>query len=378
MTAIVDSYYGDSGLMLYWTCIVSCFGFAYALLINKSRTPPQIWLAVIFIVMGVGMSVTFSHERYGADDRNEMMNSLNHVFNAAMGIIVLFYMMSLMRPEKLTRRYILSFCAVPFLFLLLAFCSSMLPRTVDWSNLADYFRHPLVVFRIFFGVLLICFHFYLAFTLFSMYFSHKRFISESYSWSEGIHLRWILWVIVIFCIFAVMDMVWYFNYSGSKKVYVLVLWIVAIWTLFALGFRQKKMPETGQSDNGVEPEEEDKCDSVRPEDSQHKIKEKLLAYFEKEMPFLNSELSLLDVAEHLNTNITYLSRVINKEFNMNFYTFVNRFRTDYAVRLIDKDRNNLKIDILYRQAGFKSKSVFYKYFRDKTRQTPQEYKAGRR
>jgi AraC-like DNA-binding protein len=300
-----------------------------------------------------------------------MMMSLNHVFNACIGVIVLFYMMSLMRPEKLTRKYILSFCAMPLLFLLLAFCSSMLPHTVDWSHITDHLRHPLVVFRILFGALLICFHFYLAFTLFSMYFRHRRFISESYSWFEGIHLRWILWAIVIFCIFAAMDMVWYFNSSGSKKVYVLFLWIVAIWTLFTLGFRQGKMPVAGERDREVDPgeEEDSRSDSVRPEDYSHKIKEKLLAYFEKERPFLNSELSLLDVAGRLSTNTTYLSRVINKEFNMNFYTFVNRFRTDYAVLLIQQDKSNLKIDILYRQAGFKSKSVFYKYFRDKVGQT---------
>jgi AraC-like DNA-binding protein len=69
--------------------------------------------------------------------------------------------------------------------------------------------------------------------------------------------------------------------------------------------------------------------------------------------------------------------VINKEFDMNFYTFVNRFRTDCAVSFIEQDKKNLKIDALYRQAGFKSKSVFYKYFREKTGKTPQEYKAAK-
>ena len=94
------------------------------------------------------------------------------------------------------------------------------------------------------------------------------------------------------------------------------------------------------------------------------IKAALTAYFDEERPYLNPELSLIDVTRHLNTNRTYLSQLINREFNMNFYTFVNRYRIAYAVELIRNSQEKVTIEYLIDNAGFKSRSVFYRQFKE--------------
>ena len=103
------------------------------------------------------------------------------------------------------------------------------------------------------------------------------------------------------------------------------------------------------------------------------VKEDLYKYFESSKPYLNPKLSLADVACTLKVNPTYLSRLINNELDMHFYSFVNQYRIGYALSLIRQSDYKIKVSTLYTTAGFKSRSVFYKQFQEKTGCTPKEY-----
>jgi hypothetical protein len=52
----ITSYYGDLGIFLYYTPIVSAFMAAFALLANRRRTPSQTWLALVLVTFGTGMA----------------------------------------------------------------------------------------------------------------------------------------------------------------------------------------------------------------------------------------------------------------------------------------------------------------------------------
>ena len=45
----ITNYYGDLGIFLYYTPIVSAFMAAFALLANRRRTPSQTWLALVLV-----------------------------------------------------------------------------------------------------------------------------------------------------------------------------------------------------------------------------------------------------------------------------------------------------------------------------------------
>jgi AraC-like DNA-binding protein len=101
---------------------------------------------------------------------------------------------------------------------------------------------------------------------------------------------------------------------------------------------------------------------------------KLGSYMETEKPYLNPALTLEELAEQLSISPRYLSMVINKTYNQNFFNFINSFRIKEAQKLLTEDGNKKNIlNVLY-DAGFNSKSVFNGYFRKQTGLTPTEYR----
>lgn len=103
--------------------------------------------------------------------------------------------------------------------------------------------------------------------------------------------------------------------------------------------------------------------------------EKLNVCLEKEKPFLQSNLTMKDLALQLNTNTHYLSEVINQRFGSNFAGLINEYRIREACRLLASDKaNQFTIEGIAREAGFNSKSAFNNAFKSVTGLTPSYYK----
>ncbi|MCA1757768.1 MAG: helix-turn-helix domain-containing protein [Bacteroidales bacterium] len=83
--------------------------------------------------------------------------------------------------------------------------------------------------------------------------------------------------------------------------------------------------------------------------------------FEKDEFYLNKDFKIWDVCSLLGTNRTYVSRVINQEFGVNFTTFVNNYRVDHAKKLIEENRR-LSVDEIADQSGFGSVNSLYRAF----------------
>jgi len=97
-------------------------------------------------------------------------------------------------------------------------------------------------------------------------------------------------------------------------------------------------------------------------DNNHELRERLLKYFNSEKPFLKPDLTINEVARELYSNKTYISRVINDSFNLNFNQFVNKFRVEEATRLYMKD-TSLNLSRLCSDSGFGSIATFTISFR---------------
>lgn len=368
-------YYGDLGIFLYHTPIVSALVAAFALLANRHRTPPQTWLSAVLIVLGMGMAASFVFDRYLSANRGEILRPVNIICSLAASLTILLYYTSLMRPRLLTRKFIFAFCAGWLLFSLITILPDILwdefhplnniTRLTDISS-------PAVIFRLLINICVITFDVWLGVFIIRMYRQYRTFISETYSFREGISLSWINITIGMFILMGILDMLWLVNSSAGYKMLFNFVSAGAIWTIFWFGFRQGKV---------VSPHSVQECDEnlpdeplALPEDTKYaKIKVALLDYFQKKKPYLNPELTLKDVAQELGVSHYSLSRSINKEFQMTFYMLINRFRIDNVLHLIDLNRENLNCDTLLAISGFKSRSVFFKQFKEKTGFTPQEY-----
>ncbi|MFH1943439.1 MAG: AraC family transcriptional regulator [bacterium] len=102
---------------------------------------------------------------------------------------------------------------------------------------------------------------------------------------------------------------------------------------------------------------------------------RLQNFMRSSKPHLQSTISLPDLARRLSIPRHHLSQVINESFNLNFNDFINKYRIDDALALL-QDRSNHNgtiLEIAY-QVGFNSKSTFNSAFKKHTGQTPKEYK----
>ncbi|MCK4919930.1 MAG: helix-turn-helix domain-containing protein [Bacteroidales bacterium] len=90
--------------------------------------------------------------------------------------------------------------------------------------------------------------------------------------------------------------------------------------------------------------------------------------------FLNSDLSLKDLAKELHISTNTLSSLFNNSLNQNFYDFVNTYRVEYVQKLMESEemKNYTLVSIGY-ESGFNSKSSFFRIFKKHTGKTPSEY-----
>lgn len=81
--------------------------------------------------------------------------------------------------------------------------------------------------------------------------------------------------------------------------------------------------------------------------------DKILVLFQEKKIYLNSKLTIQDVAQEVGTNRTYISTIINQQFNQNFCNFVNNYRVDELEKVIFRypEFNNI---LLAETCGFGS------------------------
>lgn len=83
-------------------------------------------------------------------------------------------------------------------------------------------------------------------------------------------------------------------------------------------------------------------------------------------------LRLLDISKSLGYDYNYMSRNFKKLFKMTFTEFVNIYRLETAIQLLDE--TNLSISSVALESGFQSVRAFNDFFKKQTKQTPSEYK----
>lgn len=85
-------------------------------------------------------------------------------------------------------------------------------------------------------------------------------------------------------------------------------------------------------------------------------------YIQTRKPYLNPDLKITDLVEHMNVNRTYISTFINSEFQVNFSAYINQYRFEEYLKLADmpeyKDKPKRELAAM---AGFSSYKSFQRY-----------------
>jgi YesN/AraC family two-component response regulator len=95
----------------------------------------------------------------------------------------------------------------------------------------------------------------------------------------------------------------------------------------------------------------------------------------EEKIFLQPKLTLNDVADMLESNTTYISKMVNNAYNLGFPELVNTLRIDYAEQYI-LNHKGAKQDEIATRCGFLSASSFNTIFKRITGVTPKIWVAS--
>jgi AraC-like DNA-binding protein len=110
-------------------------------------------------------------------------------------------------------------------------------------------------------------------------------------------------------------------------------------------------------------------------DEKNKQIESLKDFMISNEPYLDSSLTIQDLAEQVNIPVKDLSALINLYMNKHFFDFINEYRIEKAKEILkDPSQKDLTIlEILY-QVGFNSKSSFSTSFKKHTGKTPTDFR----
>ena len=101
------------------------------------------------------------------------------------------------------------------------------------------------------------------------------------------------------------------------------------------------------------------------------LKEALLQLFENDHIYTNYDLKIVDIANRLNTNRTYVSSVINNDLSSTFTKFVNQYRIQKAKELFQEDTSKqYTLEFVSQQVGFGSLHTFIRVFKEVEGVTP--------
>lgn len=132
--------------------------------------------------------------------------------------------------------------------------------------------------------------------------------------------------------------------------------------------------ETITDQKPKEDKQEKYSESPLDEQQKQRIKRDILQAIEKEKIYLESDMSINKLAQHLNISRTYISQVINEKFSRNFTNFINEYRIREARRLLsDVKSRKYTIESIAQSVGFNSRPSFNNAFKKYTGITPSFY-----
>ena len=109
------------------------------------------------------------------------------------------------------------------------------------------------------------------------------------------------------------------------------------------------------------------------EDRKNQILQKLEGLKSEGPYYLDSNLSMADLARNLGTSGHHLSQVLNESLGKSYGEYINSLRIAHAQTLLI-EQPNVKIEEIAEQSGFNSKSTFNTAFKKLTGQTPSQYR----
>ncbi|GJM34274.1 MAG: hypothetical protein DHS20C18_32750 [Saprospiraceae bacterium] len=198
---------------------------------------------------------------------------------------------------------------------------------------------------------------------------------SEFSENQIVHLVWLKNIFRFFLFYFLFEFTFSTlrNFFGFRSTFLdnwsLVVWVIYIYTIAYLILTQAQYIFPKFAAQKLLPADKN-------QEKDYEDVKNLKTYMQRQKPYLKSDLKLPELAKALGFSTNYLSFIINTHLGVNFYEFINRYRAVEAKNmLVNDDFANFTISGIASEAGFKSKTSFYKFFKKEFKMTPKEYLA---
>ena len=219
---------------------------------------------------------------------------------------------------------------------------------------------------------------YLIYTFVCLYllYRYRDNIKNYYSSIETINLSWLTYVLYTFTIWRVLFLIrlhhlWPVDVINQSALDLLIELGFLVFVMVLI-FKALIQPEIFFDSENMQ----QKTRKFQlPADKKESYLKQLLEFMQTTKPFLDSNISIKELAEQADIPSYYLSYIINECLHQNFFDFINNYRIKESQRLIKRhlDDKTTILEIVY-ESGFNSKSVFNTAFKKHTGSTPSEYR----
>ncbi len=212
----------------------------------------------------------------------------------------------------------------------------------------------------------------------------KDNVLQVYSYRENVDLLWLRRLIVLFamiCVFVFpIGLISYFGFRSMifADYFFFVTLVVFVFFLGFWGYQQGKVfninEHTTQDKSSSETSQQTPEENTLVEKRYKSEAKSLDKLMNEEKPYLNPTLTIHDLASMAGMPPHQLSKVINGEFNCNFFEYINHYRIeDFKIKAFASEYKHLTILAIAFDCGFNSKSAFNRIFKDMTGLTPREF-----
>ncbi len=133
---------------------------------------------------------------------------------------------------------------------------------------------------------------------------------------------------------------------------------------------EKKLEESILEQSDHSPPQQSDTDNIFKE-----LDTRLIKFLAEERPYLAADVNQEEFCQKLSTNRTYLSQMINRNYNLSFNDLLCEYRVRAARELLaDPANKHLSIEGIGEMAGFKNNATFNRKFKKQLSLTPKQFR----
>lgn len=167
-----------------------------------------------------------------------------------------------------------------------------------------------------------------------------------------------------------------FGGKGQSDI-VLVIWALITVFIYVVSYKAFTRPDLFEvSLHTINWEKPSKRENTSLKESDNdSICEQLKIQMKENQYYLDQNLTIHQLAKEVSMSSRVISTCINKSFGLNFNEWVNNYRVEQALNILqDKTNDHLSIEGVGQDSGFKSRSAMYIAFKKKTGHTPGHFR----